>query len=180
MEISEKDIENYVIKEDLLLEEYGLEVIAQQYRTQYGIIDILCYNPAEKRIVVVELKKGVIDENAVGQLLRYMATIKEMILGLSDEENKGIRDTPQGLLLGTSVSQGVRIISRNYPIIRFALIDISLCISNDQDHWTRIEESLQKDIDYYLNSEAFEKIKDFYKADQHEIEIRQALGVTQE
>lgn len=46
MEISEKDIEDYVIKEDLLLEEYGLEVI------------------------------------------RYMATIKEMILRLSDKENK--------------------------------------------------------------------------------------------
>ena len=69
MEISEKDIENYVIKEDLLLEEYGLEVIAQQYRTQYGIIDILCYE----------------------QLLRYMATIKEMILRLSDKENKVIQ-----------------------------------------------------------------------------------------
>jgi len=53
------------------------EIIGQQYVTPVGRIDILAKSKDQKEWLVIELKKGKSSDQVVGQILRYMAWIKE-------------------------------------------------------------------------------------------------------
>lgn len=52
---------------------------AQQYQTDTGPLDILGISKDKKRLLVVELKKGRASDAVVGQTLRYMSFVQEML-----------------------------------------------------------------------------------------------------
>lgn len=53
------------------------ELVGQQYPTDTGPIDILAISKDKKALLVVELKKGRVSDNVVGQIQRYMGYVKE-------------------------------------------------------------------------------------------------------
>ncbi len=59
-----------------IYEEDG-ELVGQQYPTDTGQIDILAISKDKKALLVVELKKGRVSDNVVGQIQRYMGYVKE-------------------------------------------------------------------------------------------------------
>lgn len=59
-----------------IYEEDG-ELVGQQYPTDTGEIDILAISKDKKTLLVVELKKGRVSDNVVGQIQRYMGYVKE-------------------------------------------------------------------------------------------------------
>jgi len=72
------------------------ELVGQQYPTDTGNIDILAISKDKKTLLVVELKKGRVSDNVVGQIQRYMGYVKEelaethqkvhgVIIGLDDD-----------------------------------------------------------------------------------------------
>jgi restriction system protein len=52
---------------------------AQQYQTDTGPLDILAISKDKRRLLVVELKKGRAADAVVGQTLRYMSFVQEML-----------------------------------------------------------------------------------------------------
>jgi len=71
-----------------IYEEEG-ELVGQQYPSDTGPIDILAVSKDKKTILVVELKKGRVSDNVVGQIQRYMGYVKEE-LAETNQEVKGI------------------------------------------------------------------------------------------
>jgi hypothetical protein len=69
-----------VLSQNLTLIEPGLtphaEYPLQEFMTDVGRIDILCIDK-DKRLVVIELKAGLADDRAVGQIARYMGWVKQ-------------------------------------------------------------------------------------------------------
>lgn len=53
--------------------------IGQQYDTDIGRIDILAEEPESGSFVVIELKKGKSSDEVVGQILRYMGWVEEIL-----------------------------------------------------------------------------------------------------
>jgi restriction system protein len=51
-------------------------VVAQQYQSDTGPIDILAISKDKKEYLVIELKKGRASDAVVGQTLRYMGFVK--------------------------------------------------------------------------------------------------------
>lgn len=100
----EKHLEDFLVKNwkqtDLgkdydIYEEDG-ELVGQQYQSDTGPIDILAISKDKKTILVVELKKGRVSDNVVGQIQRYMGyvleelaeegqQVKGVIIGLEDD-----------------------------------------------------------------------------------------------
>jgi restriction system protein len=100
----EKHLEDFLVKNwkqtELgknydIYEEEG-ELVGQQYQSDTGPIDILAISKDKKIILVVELKKGRVSDNVVGQIQRYMGyvleelaednqTVKGVIIGLEDD-----------------------------------------------------------------------------------------------
>lgn len=100
----EKHLEDFLVKNwkqtELgkhydIYEEEG-EIVGQQYPSDTGPIDILAISKDKKMILVVELKRGRVSDNVVGQIQRYMGyvqeelaeknqTVKGVIIGLEDD-----------------------------------------------------------------------------------------------
>lgn len=59
--------------------------IGQQYPTDTGPMDILAVSKDKKTLLVVELKCGRASDNVVGQILRYMSYVQEMLC--EEEQN---------------------------------------------------------------------------------------------
>lgn len=55
------------------------ELVGQQYETPVGKIDILAESKDHKTLLVIELKRGRASDVVVGQILRYMGCIQEMV-----------------------------------------------------------------------------------------------------
>lgn len=53
--------------------------IGQQYPTDTGPMDILAISKDKKTLLVVELKRGRASDHVVGQILRYMSYVQEML-----------------------------------------------------------------------------------------------------
>lgn len=75
-------------------------IMAQQYDTDTGPLDILAISKDKKRLLVVELKKGRASDAVVGQTLRYMSFVHDelaedgqMVLGaiIAHEDDQKIR-----------------------------------------------------------------------------------------
>jgi len=65
----------------------------QQYATDTGPIDILAISKDKKTLLVVELKKGRVSDNVVGQIQRYMGYVLEELA----EETQHVRGVIIGL-----------------------------------------------------------------------------------
>lgn len=93
----EKHLEDFLVKnwdhtklgnEYEIYEEEG-ELVGQQFPSDTGPIDILAMSKDKKTLLVVELKKGRVSDNVVGQIQRYMGYVKEE-LAESHQNVKGI------------------------------------------------------------------------------------------
>ena len=93
----EKHLEDFLVKnwnstelgkEYIIYEEDG-EPSGQQYATDTGPIDILAISKDEKTLLVIELKKGKASDSVVGQILRYMDYVVE-VLAEPDQTVRGI------------------------------------------------------------------------------------------
>ena len=81
----EKHLEDFLVqnwKQTELGKNYDIyeedgEIVGQQYQSDTGSIDILAISKDKKELLVVELKKGRISDNVVGQVLRYMGYVSE-------------------------------------------------------------------------------------------------------
>jgi restriction system protein len=93
----EKHLEDFLVqnwKQTELGKKYDIyeeegELVGQQYPSDTGPIDILAVSKDKKTILVVELKKGRVSDNVVGQIQRYMGYVKEE-LAETNQEVKGI------------------------------------------------------------------------------------------
>lgn len=65
------------------------EVVGQQFPTDTGPIDILASSKDGKTLLIVELKKGRVSDNVVGQVQRYMGYVKDE-LAEEGQEVKGV------------------------------------------------------------------------------------------
>jgi restriction system protein len=83
----EKHLEEFLVKnwsqielsnDFTILEDQG-EQVGQQFPTDAGPIDILAVSRDNKRLLVIELKRGRATDVVVGQALRYMGFVKEQI-----------------------------------------------------------------------------------------------------
>lgn len=77
---------------DIYTDEHGVRV-GQQYLTDTGPLDILAQSKDGSEMLVVELKRGKLDDVVVGQVLRYMGyvaeleptkTVRGVVIGLED------------------------------------------------------------------------------------------------
>jgi len=75
-------------KEYDIYEEEG-ERVGQQYPTDTGAIDILAVSKDKKTLLVLELKKGRASDVVVGQTLRYMGYVQE-VLAEKKQSVKGV------------------------------------------------------------------------------------------
>ena len=64
-------------------------IVAQQYQSDTGPIDILAISKDKKEYLVVELKKGRTSDVVVGQTLRYMGFVKNE-LATNGESVRGV------------------------------------------------------------------------------------------
>ena len=83
MTITDEGNANEKFMEDILIEnlwmiEEGLEFVKRQKRVKTGYIDILAKDK-NKKYVVIEIKKGDDDSSALGQIIGYMAALKEKL-----------------------------------------------------------------------------------------------------
>ena len=93
----EKHLEDFIVnnwtqielskKYDLVTDE-GL-IVAQQYASDTGPIDILAISKDKKEYLVIELKKGRTSDMVVGQTLRYMGFVKND-LAVNGETVRGV------------------------------------------------------------------------------------------
>ena len=65
-------------KEFDIYEEDG-ETVGQQYQTDTGPVDVLAISKDRKRLLLVELKRGRASDVVVGQILRYMGYVQEVM-----------------------------------------------------------------------------------------------------
>jgi hypothetical protein len=157
LDYSEKDIENHIMEYELLWDKFQIRELTNQFPTEYGVIDILGYEPKSKRLIVVELKKGTVDENAVGQIMKYMSAMKEIAatfksnpdLPIEIQEIVGVA----GLLMGTNATPGVHAITRAFGFIKYIELDVMLQIHPMFYVKQRREESLSKDVQRFIDPE---------------------------
>lgn len=100
----EKHLEDFLVKNWKYTElgkiydiyEVDGELVGQQYPSDTGPLDILAISKDKSTLLVVELKKGRVSDNVVGQIQRYMGFVKEelaepgqtvkgVIIGLEDD-----------------------------------------------------------------------------------------------
>lgn len=93
----EKHLEDFLVhnwsktelsKDYELLTDEG-EIVAQQYQSDTGPIDILAISKNKKTYLVIELKKGRASDVVVGQILRYMGFVKNE-LAVNGESVRGL------------------------------------------------------------------------------------------
>ena len=93
----EKHLEDFLVKnwkntslgKNYDIYELDGEVVGQQFPSDTGPIDILAISKDKKTFLVVELKKGRVSDNVVGQIQRYMGYVRED-LAEAHQEVKGV------------------------------------------------------------------------------------------
>ena len=104
----EKHLEDFLVQnwaQTELAKDYDIyqeegERVGQQYPTDTGPLDILAISKDKKRLLVVELKKGRASDVVVGQTLRYMGYVQEVLL----EEGQ----TVHGVIIALEDDQRIR------------------------------------------------------------------------
>jgi restriction system protein len=93
----EKHLEDFLVQnwkhtelgKDYDIYEVDGEIVGRQYPSDTGPIDVLAISKNKKTLLVVELKKGRVSDNVVGQIQRYMGYVKDE-LAESNQEVKGV------------------------------------------------------------------------------------------
>ncbi len=120
----EKHLEDFLIqnwaksdfaKEYNIYEEDG--EIGQQFPTDTGPIDILAISKDRKTLLVLELKRGRASDVVVGQILRYMGYVKDVLA----EEGQGVK----GAIIALEDDQKLRRALAMVPTVDFYRYQIS-------------------------------------------------------
>jgi restriction system protein len=115
--VLEKYLEDFLVsnwKHTELGKQYDIyevdgEQIGQQYMSDTGPLDILAISKDKKTLLVVELKKGKVSDNVVGQIQRYMGYVKEELLE-PGQEVRGViigLDDDHRIQRALAVTQGI-------------------------------------------------------------------------
>ncbi len=122
--VMEKHLEDFLVsnwphtdlgKDYVIYEEDGER--GQQYQTDTGPLDILAISKDKKRLLVVELKKGRASDAVVGQTLRYMSYVQEVLA----EEGQ----TVLGVIIASEDDQRIRRALAMTPNIAFYRYQVS-------------------------------------------------------
>jgi len=103
LEGSEKEMAEIINKNPSLIEE-GLRIVKREAKTPYGYVDLLGED-AKGRLVVIELKRGIAQINAVYQLVRYV----EYFRSTARREVRGIIAAPK-------ISKNAMLILKRYGL----------------------------------------------------------------
>lgn len=121
----EKHLEDFLVKNwgqtDLgkeydIYEEEG-ERVGQQFATDTGPLDILAISKDKKSLLVVELKKGRASDAVVGQTLRYMGYVQDVLA----EDDQTVR----GVIIALEDDKSIRRALAMVPNISFYRYQIS-------------------------------------------------------
>ena len=99
----EKHLEEYIFRNWATTEfgqDYDIFEGGRQYQTDTGPLDILAISKDKKELLVIELKRGMSSDIAIGQTLRYMGYVKKHLATKSEEV--------RGCIVGTDADQGLR------------------------------------------------------------------------
>ncbi len=127
----EKHLEDFLVenwKQTLLGKRFNIfedegEKVGQQYQTDTGPIDILAVSKDNKTLLVVELKKGRASDVVVGQTLRYMGYVKEVLA----EDRQDVR----GVIIAAEDDQRMKHALSMVPTIDFYKYEISFKLRKD-------------------------------------------------
>jgi restriction system protein len=115
----EKHLEDFLVsnwentdlgKNYAIFEEEGAKK-GQQFNTGTGQIDILAVSKDNKRLLVIELKRGRASDVVVGQILRYMGYVKEELLDPGQEV--------EGMIIALEDDKKLRLAISIVPSITF-------------------------------------------------------------
>lgn len=121
---------------ELIVEEEQVFLINNQVSIGCGIVDILGIND-ENEIFIFELKRNIIDGNAVAQLLFYMLILKE---AFPDEKFKGI-------LIGNDIEKKAeKIISKINGIVFSTYRDVLNATNVTNKKQNGINENKKKEL----------------------------------
>ncbi|MDI9356292.1 MAG: endonuclease NucS [Chitinophagaceae bacterium] len=124
--MNEKLVEDILEKNLSLLGEKNLKLLKEgrQYKTDVSYIDLLCKD--DKGYVVLELKKGRTEDEAVGQVLRYMGWVRDNL-----SPNQQVRGMIIVAFEGITekLKKAIRGIQRDDDLIKLKQIDINLSSS---------------------------------------------------
>ena len=130
----EKHLEDFLVKNwaktELgktydIYEEEG-ELVGQQFPSDTGPLDILAISKDKKELLVVELKKGRVSDNVVGQIQRYMGYVKEELA----EEGQTVKGVIIGLEDDLKIRRALSVAS-NIEFYRYQ-VNFTLASSNYQ------------------------------------------------
>jgi restriction system protein len=115
----EKHLEDFLVQnwaQTELGREYDIfedegERVGQQYSTDTGPMDILAISKDKQKLLVVELKKGRASDAVVGQVLRYMGYVQEVLA----ETNQ----TVVGVIIALEDDQRIRRALAVVPSVHF-------------------------------------------------------------
>lgn len=99
-----------------IYEEDG-DLVGQQYPTDTGPLDILAVAKDGSHLLVVELKRGRASDAVVGQILRYMGSVKESLC----TETQGVR----GVVIALEDDQRLRLALSMVPSVSFFRYQVS-------------------------------------------------------
>lgn len=158
---SEKDIEDYVCENVNELFGNEFHFLGRQIKIGLGIIDVLLFCEADYSLYVVEIKKDVIEDHALAQIMRYMTGVRDYYL-LDDRFVDEIYEV-KGILLGTDIrgetTSALRFVDDH---IKFHKFDVSLTIEASEITYERNE-----DLDSYkpkeFNDFVFDSISAIFK-----------------
>ncbi len=102
-----------------LIEENG-EIVSQQYSTkEIGNIDLLVMDKKSGNYVVIELKKGMTSDQAVGQLTRYMGWVKK---------NKSNGEKVKGIIIAGSQDERLKYALEAVPDVELFIYRINFVL----------------------------------------------------
>jgi len=92
------------------------ELVGQQYPSDTGPIDILAISKDKRTLLVVELKKGRVSDNVVGQIQRYMGYVLEELV----EDGQEVRGVIIGLEDDLRIKRALSV-TRNIDFYRYQI-----------------------------------------------------------
>lgn len=144
MKIKQLDIEE-IINKNINVEklDLGLKLISKEYSTPLGRIDILCVDRDEK-YVPIEIKVGTASDSAIGQILRYMHTMK----------------SEWGIIMANDFTKGVKAISKDLNI-KLISYTIDVIIDNKSIVSNNVEDDIDNSVKGY--HEIYPQTKKWFK-----------------